>query len=114
MQHAPACAACCAAAPAWLPQCCALLPSCPPLVSSEADADAAHRRIQRLRAFHYGAAQFVAALQAFLHARTAGGRWPLLRGGHAPGGWVLEREVKLHAGQKKPSGVRGLGTAAAR
>lgn len=40
---------------------------------SEEEADAAHRRIQRLRAFHYGASQFVAALQAFLHARTAGG-----------------------------------------
>jgi len=41
---------------------------------SEEDADKAHRRIQRLRAFHFGASQFVGALQAFLHARTAGGR----------------------------------------
>lgn len=39
---------------------------------SEEDADRAHRRIQRLRAFHYGATQFVGSLQAFLHARTAG------------------------------------------
>lgn len=51
-----------------------LLP-CPPgpaLPRSEDDEDRAHRRIQRLRAFRHGAAQFVAALQAFLHSRTSG------------------------------------------
>ncbi|KAI7838596.1 hypothetical protein COHA_007604 [Chlorella ohadii] len=45
------------------------------LLLSEEDADKAHRRIQRLRAFHFGASQFVGALQAFLHARTAGDAW---------------------------------------
>ena len=40
---------------------------------SEEDADRAHRRIQRLRAFHFGATHFVAALQAYLQSRTAGG-----------------------------------------
>ena len=43
------------------------------LPCSEEDADRAHRRIQRLRAFHFGAAQFVGALQAFMQSRTAGG-----------------------------------------
>lgn len=58
-----------------------LTPALPPpaLRCSEEDADKAHRRIQRLRAFHFGASQFVGALQAFLHARTAGGL-PILDG----------------------------------
>lgn len=44
-------------------------------LGSEEDEDACHRRVQRLRAFLHGARQFVAALQAFLHARTAGKAW---------------------------------------
>ncbi|PSC71851.1 phosphatase 2C 22 [Micractinium conductrix] len=49
--------------------------STPELLLSEEDEDACHRRVQRLRAFLHGARQFVAALQAFLHARTAGDAW---------------------------------------
>ena len=42
------------------------------MLLSEDDADRAHRRLQRLRAFRSGAAQLVAALQAFLHSCTSG------------------------------------------
>jgi hypothetical protein len=44
----------------------------PPPPRSEDEADRAHRRLQALRAFRFAAAQFVASLQAFLHARTSG------------------------------------------
>lgn len=43
------------------------------LLLSEEEADKAHRRVQALRAFRFGAAQFVTALQAFLQSRTTGG-----------------------------------------
>lgn len=55
----------------------------PTLFDSEEEEDSAHRRIQRLRAFHHGATQFVAALQAFLRSCTSGGRsrvWRLVTG----------------------------------
>lgn len=45
------------------------------MLLGEEEAGRAYRRLQRLRAFRHGAAQLVAAVQAFLHSRIAGGCW---------------------------------------